>query len=170
MKYNINKTLFTSILICLSVLINTGCYSFKVVTIDPGVKTFAVEDFVNIATTVNPTLAQTLMEDLKDKIVSETRLQLVPVDGDIVFKGTIQNYFVEPAASGANDEAQLNRLKISVRVEYENYITDERWQQVFQQFEDFDRNANLSDIEDALVDNITENIIGDIFVKTFSNW
>ena len=151
-------------------LTTIGCYSFKTVTMHPDVKTVSVAVFDNIASLVEPTLSQTITEKMRDKMVSEARLDLVEDEGDVEFKGTIINYLVAPAASGANDQAALNRLTISISVEYNNKITEENWNQSFQHFEDFDRNANLNDVDDELITIITDRLIDDVFNRAFSNW
>lgn len=157
-------------LVALSILLITNCYTFKGITIAPGVKTVSVDNFPNLSSTVAPALSQTLTEKMKNKFASETRLDLVPAGGDASFSGSILNYFIEPAASGAGDQAALNRLTIVIRVEYTNTITDENWSQTFQQFENFDRNANLADAETELIDLITTRLVDDVFNKAFANW
>ncbi|HRI29432.1 MAG TPA: LptE family protein [Chitinophagales bacterium] len=162
-------TLFFSLAIAALMLLG-NCYSFKGISIAPGVKTVSVEDFPNLATTVAPALSQTIVEKMKNKFAAEARLDLVPSGGHAAFSGSILNYFVEPAASGAGDQAALNRLTIVIRVEYTNSITDENWSQTFQQFENFDRNANLADVEGQLIDLIVTRLVDDIFNKAFTNW
>ena len=152
------------------IMLFSNCYSFKGISIAPGVKTVSVEDFPNLATTVAPALSQTIVEKMKNKFAAEARLDLVPAGGHAAFSGSILNYFVEPAASGAGDQAALNRLTIVIRVEYTNSITDENWSQTFQQFENFDRNANLADVEGQLIDLIATRLVDDIFNKAFTNW
>ncbi len=145
-------------------------YSFTGTSINPDVKTVSVERIPNQASLVVPSLSQTLEEKLKDKFTIEGRLDLTTEEGDAAFSGAITQYNVRPAASGANDQAALNRLTIAVRMEYTNRITDENWSSTFTHFSDFDRDANLSDVEDSLIDEITDNIVDDIFNKAFSNW
>lgn len=161
--------LFVSLAIA-AIMLLSNCYSFKGISIAPGVKTVSVEDFPNLATTVAPALSQTIVEKMKNKFAAEARLDLVPSGGHAAFSGSILNYFVEPAASGAGDQAALNRLTIVIRVEYTNSITDENWSQTFQQFENFDRNANLADVEGQLIDLIVTRLVDDIFNKAFTNW
>ena len=164
-------SIITSILICiLFSQVSCGIYSFTGTSIDPQVKTFFVDNITNLATTVNPNLSQTLVEKMKDKFTSDARLDIASNAGDVEFSGNIMNYLVEPAAASANDEAALSRLSITVRIEYVNNVTDETWTQNFTHYENFDRNVNLSDVEDTLVDEITERIVTDIFTKAFSNW
>ncbi|MGB1207318.1 MAG: LPS assembly lipoprotein LptE [Chitinophagales bacterium] len=159
------------LLICTLLLqVSCGIYSFTGTSIDPQVKTFFVDNLPNLATTVNPNLSQTLVEKMKDKFTSDARLDIASNTGDVEFSGNILNYLVEPAASSANDEAALSRLSITVRIEFVNNVTDETWMQNFTHYENFDRNVNLSDVEDTLVDEITERLVTDIFTKAFSNW
>ncbi|MEZ4887326.1 MAG: LptE family protein [Chitinophagales bacterium] len=145
-------------------------YSFTGTSINPDVKTVSVERIPNQASLVLPSLSQTLEEKLKDKFTTEARLDLVTEEGHAAFSGTITQYDIRPAASGANDQAALNRLTISVRMEYTNSITEENWSSNFTHFSDFDRDANLTDVENSLIDEITDRIVDDIFNKAFSNW
>ena len=164
-------SIISSILICILLLqVSCGIYSFTGTSIDPQVKTFFVDNIQNLATTVNPNLSQTLVEKMKDKFTSDARLDIASNTGDVEFSGNIMNYLVEPAAASANDEAALSRLSITVRKEFINNVTDETWTKNFTHYENFDRNVNLSDVEDTLVDEITERIVTDIFTKAFSNW
>ncbi|OWY22404.1 hypothetical protein C7N43_09520 [Sphingobacteriales bacterium UPWRP_1] len=165
-----NTAPFTTLFVICTLLLQTNCYTFKGITIAPGVKTVSVDNFPNLSSNVAPALSQTLTEKMKNKFASETRLTLVPGGGDAEFTGAILNYFIEPAASGAGDQAALNRLTIVIRVEYTNSVTDENWSQTFQQFENFDRNANLSDAETELIDLITTRLVDDVFNKAFANW
>ncbi len=147
-----------------------GIYSFSGTSVHPDVKTVYIEDFENLASNVEPTLTQTLVEKMKNKFTSEARLNIANNSGDVEFNGAVLNYFVEPAASGGDDKAALSRLNIVVRIEYLNNITDETWSQTFQQYETFSQDANLSDVEAGLIDTITERMVNDIFTKAFSNW
>ena len=156
----------------LLLLICTGCgvYSFSGATLNPDLKTFIVTDIRLAASTAPPSLALLFGEALKNKILSETRLNLKNNKPDAEFKGTVLTYQVEPTASGANDRAQLNKLSIAIRIDYNNQITKEKWSQTFKQFETFDRNANLSDVETQLISSINERLVQEIFNKAFVNW
>ncbi len=145
-------------------------YSFTGTSINPDVKTVSVARIPNQASLVIPSLSQTFEEKLKDKFTIEARLELVADEGDTAFSGVITQYNIRPAASGANDEAALNRLTIGMKMEYINRITEENWSNNFSHFADFDKDANLSDVESSLIDEISDKIIDDIFNKAFSNW
>jgi hypothetical protein len=147
-----------------------GVYSFSGTAIDPRVKTIAVADFQLLAANAPPILLPTFTEKLKNKFTSEARLDLKKVKSDVEVSGAIISYLIEPAASGANDQAQLNRLTLSVRAEFNNRITKEEWNQTFKASENFDRNASLSDVETALIEVLTQKVIDDIYNKAFTNW
>lgn len=158
------------LIFCITIISSCGIYSFTGASIDPNVETVTVENFDVLAGNAAPNLNQTLTEKLKDKFASETRLKLKDVDGDAIFAGEIRDYRVAPAASGANDQAMLNRLTIKIRIEYANSVTDENWQQEFSEFEDFDQNTALNEVEEELIDNITDRLVDNVFNKAFANW
>lgn len=154
-------------------LLNTSCgiYSFTGASIHPDVKTVKIITFANLANNVAPSLTATLTNKLKDKCTSEARLSLNNTKGDVQFSGQISSYTIEPVASGANDIAALNKLTISIKVDYTNNITNENWTKVFSQFANFDKNVLLSNaIELQLIDEISEKLVNDIFNGAFANW
>jgi hypothetical protein len=149
----------------------SSCYSFKDASVDPNLKTVKVGFFENRATTVNPELSQLFTEGLKDKIVSETNLDLVDAGPDVEFKGTISKYDINPTASQGAESAALNRLTVAVNVEYSNRLDETKnWKSTFTQHADFSRSANFADVEDELVTEINKLLIEEIFSKAFVNW
>ena len=64
------------ILLLLLLPFASGCYSLKGISVDPRVTTFSVRLFETTAINAPPTLGLEFTERLKDKIRSETRLQL----------------------------------------------------------------------------------------------
>lgn len=170
--YKKNKAPFLLLIVIGLLIQHTACgvYSFTGASVDPNVKTISVENFPNLASLVAPTLSQIFSEKLKDKCISDTRLTLTDQEGDIAFSGDIINYYVQPAASGANDQANLNRLTIAVRVEYINQSTEKKWSETFEDFQNFDANSNLSDVEEELIEGITDKLVQNIFNRAFTNW
>ena len=73
----------------------TACkvtYSFSGASISPEVKTVTVDFFPNRVqrgSTVNPALSQIFTEALKDKIISQTNLQMVESGGDVEFSAVV---------------------------------------------------------------------------------
>lgn len=166
-----NKKIYIYILLTINFLYSScGIYSFTGASIPPAVKTINVANFNNIAGLVAPTLTPMLVEKLKNKCTAQTRLILNTTNPDVQFSGYVSDYKVVPAASVANDQAALNRLIVTVKVEFYNKLTNESWEQAFEQFENFDKNANLANVEDQLIEQITNKLTDDIFNRAFANW
>lgn len=72
---------------------------------------------------MNPTLAPQFTEDLKDIYIRQTRLQLVPSNGDLELEGEITGYDFAPMAVKEDAIASQTRLTITVRVRYSNRVT-----------------------------------------------
>jgi hypothetical protein len=135
------------------------------------IKTFSVDYFNNKASQVNPSLSQVFTEKLKDKLLRETRLTMVQSDGDLAFSGYISGYTVTPAAINSNNTATQNRLTISINIKYVNkYQPKTSFEQTFSNFEDFDANRTLADVENTLTEDISDKIVQDLFNKTIINW
>jgi len=162
---------FSIVLILPSLLGNCGFYKFNVVSIDPSVESVSVAYFENTAAIVNPTLSTTISDKLRNKFISESSLNLVEGDGDFKFNGSVTRYEVAPVAAQDNATATLNRLTISVQVELEcEKAPKHSFSTNFTQFEDFDANKNLSDVENDLIESISENLVNEIFNKATLDW
>ncbi len=146
-------------------------YSFTGASISPDVKSVSVEHFQNLAPMVNPTLSNLLSEELRNKFVTQTRLNVVPSFGDLTFSGEIRRYEVNPVAIQANEVAAQNRLTISVRVRFENALDHSKsYDKTFTHFEDFSSSQQLSHVEQQLVALIVEKLVEDIFNNAVANW
>lgn len=148
-----------------------GGYSFTGASISPDVNTYQVEPFANRASIVQATLASDLTNDLVSKINSSTNLLQVHSNADLLFKGTITGYSITPTSIGANDRAAKNRLTITIRITFENTKNPkENYQTQFSRFRDYDSNFSLSEVEESLINEISEELVEDIFNKSFVNW
>lgn len=146
-------------------------YSFTGASISPDVKTVSVEHFQNLAPLVNPTLSNSLTEELRNKFVSQTRLNVVSAYGDLNFSGEIRDYRIQPVAIQGNEVAAQNRLTISVRVKFVNSIdSSQNYEKTFSHFADFDSRQQLAQVEQALVAEILEKLVEDIFNNAVANW
>ena len=148
-----------------------GGYSFTGASIAPEVKTYQVEAFQNRASIVQATLASDLTNDLVNKINSSTSLEQVNANADVSFQGTITGYSITPTSIGANDRAAKNRLTITIRITFvNNKKPKENYQTQFSRFRDYDSNFSLSEVEESLINEISEELVEDIFNKSFVNW
>jgi len=168
MKNRFIALFFSLITIFLS---NCGIYSFSGASLDPNDKTVTVKYFPNRAALVNPSLSQLFTEELKDRFVSQTSLELVDFNGDLMFEGEIVKYYTEPVAVTADEQAQYNKLTIGVRVKYTSIHKPEfNFDTEFTRFEEYESNKLLSDVEDELSESIVKELINDIFNKAVVNW
>ncbi|MDX1476427.1 MAG: LPS assembly lipoprotein LptE [Saprospiraceae bacterium] len=148
-----------------------SCYTFQGFSIDPSLTTFYVSDFRSTVSNAPPTIGQTFTESLKEKVLRESRLEANDEDPDIEFSGTVSNFRVSSVSPEPGEFAALNRLEISIALQYTNHRDDEAsWSQTFSHFEDFPAQQNLLDVQDELIENIFEQILEDIFNKAFTNW
>ena len=166
-----------ALLFC-SVLALSGCgvYSFGGTNIDPAVRTFSIQTIPNNAATGPAFLTQRFTEDLKDYFQRNTKLTLVPRDGDLQFDGSIIAYDYAPAAIqkvDGIDQAGSSRLTIQVKIRFTNTKDDKQsFEQVFQSFGDFAATQDIATVnnDQTAIRRITTGIITDIFNKSVANW
>ena len=162
--------LISTILLSIS-LTSCGIYSFTGASIPTEAKTISVNYFNNKAATVQPSLSQVFTERLKDMFLEQTNLSLSENEGDLSFSGYISKYQIKPMAIKANETAGKNRLIIAVKVTYNNSLDAENnFEHTFSRYRDYDSTQNISDIENTLIEEITNELVEDVFNKAFVNW
>lgn len=148
-----------------------GGYSFSGASIPEAAKTFSVAYFPNNAPMVSPTLSTTLVEALKDKFSRQTKLELVDEGGDFAFEGEIIGYTSVTASVSSDDYAILNRLTITVKVNFTNAVNpDDSFNQTFKAFADYDSTRLLTEVQQELDAEIVEQLVHDIYQAAASNW
>jgi len=157
-----------------SVIMLTGScrmsYSFTGASISPEVKTIAIDHFPNRAMLVVPTLSRDFTEDLQNYFTSQTNLVLVERNGDLNLEGSITGYAVQPQAISGNEVAQLNRLTITVHVKFTNKFDEKQnFESNFSRYVDYSSSQNLVSVQDALIREINEQLVQDIFNKGVVN-
>jgi hypothetical protein len=156
----------------LGVLVGScGVYSFTGASIPPEAKTISIQYFANNAPLVNPTLSQVFTDIVRDKFTNQTRLGLVPRNGDLQLEGEIVGYSVSPVAIQGNEQAALNRLTITVNVRYTNKFTPSQdFETRLSRFSDYSSSQSLSSVEASLVEIISKALADDIFNRSVANW
>ncbi|UIR55531.1 LPS assembly lipoprotein LptE [Sphingobacterium sp. SRCM116780] len=162
---------FMTMILLLSV---TSCgvkYGFTGGSIPEGMKTVSVLYFENIASMVYPTLSQNFTEALKQRIRNQSRLSQVNDNADATFEGFITDYSITPAAVEAGtDRAALNRLSITIKVNYHNKIVEkDNFEQAFTRFKDFSGQLQAAQ-EETLNREIIQMLTEDVYNKAFANW
>lgn len=155
-------------------LISFGCkmtVSLTGADIDENIKTATIEIFENQAPLTNPNFSRIMTEALRDKFIRQTKLKLINEGGDVNFRGTITGYSTVAVAVSGTETASLTRLSITVSIEYSNKQDEAKnFNQSFTRFADFNSTQNLSQVEDALMTEISTQLVQDIFNRAFLNW
>lgn len=148
-----------------------GIYSFTGASIPSEAKTVSVAYFTTTTTNSPSSLNQTITEGLKDLFLSQTNLDLTELEGDLSFSGQITKYQLSPMAIQANETAGQNRLTIDIKVKYTNSFDDKQnFESTFSRYRDFSSSQNLADVEIVLIEEITKELLEDVFNKAFVNW
>lgn len=166
---------FLPIILFVGLISSSGCYSFKGISIDPNIKTFTVRLFETSAQNAPPTLAIDFTENLKNKVRTETPLSLKNDNPDCEFSGRISGFQVVPLAPKPGELVARNQLKINVFVNYiinkEGLKTDfPEAGREFSFFSEFPAESDLSVVQDQLIEEITKQLLEDIFNAAFNNW
>ena len=148
-----------------------GIYSFTGASIPTDAKTVSVAYFTKKVTNSPSSLSQTLTEGLKDLFLSQTNLYLTNEEGDLSFSGEITKYQINPIAIQANETAGQNRLTIAIKAKYNNSFDEKQnFESTFSRYRDFNSSENLADVEAILIEEISKELLEDVFNKAFVNW
>ncbi len=169
------------VLLVFFILTLTSCkikYGLKGQTIPIEAKTISVATFKicsNNAGLMPPTEPQLLSQKLRDAVSSQTNLGLIKQNGDLRFEECcVTEYKNGPQSigSGQGDPTRLNRLSVSITVNYVNSFDASKGftEKVFTRYFDYDGNKTLSQIENEALDQINRQLIEDIFNAAFNNW
>ena len=165
------KKLFLYIIILVCAV---GCfvnYSLSGASISPDVKTFSVSYIANHAANKQATLSDVFTEGLKDKFRSDAGLSLVSSNADLQFSGNITDYTASYQGVTASQLAAQTRLTIAVKIKFVNKNDEKQnYEKRFSAYRDFDATESLSNVEDALIKEISEEIIESIFMESVANW
>lgn len=173
MKQLLNKVII--LLTCfISVGLLSGCISYKFngSAINYNIyKTINISEFPIRAALVYPPLQQTFENELTNNIIRQTRLQVVDGNADCSISGEITGYSLSPQAVGTDAYATETRLTISVRVKYtDNINSANNVDQSFSAYRQFSSSILLTDIQDDLCQQISEELVDLIFNATLGNW
>ena len=156
----------------LPLLHSCGIYSFTGTSIAPEVKTVTVNYFEYLAPKVNPSLSNLLTEQMQEKFLKLTKLELVDIDGDLEIIGAVTGYDVKATAITANEQAAQNRLTVNVKIAFvdRKYPENSFENKSFSAYADFDAMQSLDAVESSLCEEIVEKLCEDIFNGTVANW
>jgi hypothetical protein len=154
----------------------TGCVSYSFTGGDTGsAKTITIRNFNNDAGGGPASLTQNFSEKLREYYQQNTKLTLVRSGGDWELDGRIVGWTLTPMAPTEGGTAGLTRLTIRIVVNFTNRMEGPKEikgyeNREFSGYDDFKQGQSLSDVEQELINNISNRIILDIFSSTTSNW
>ena len=135
----------------------------------PG-KTIQVDFFENKSPLASSTVSTAFTEGLRDIMLSQTPLELVANDGDLLFEGFISGYRISPLAIQAGSEtAAQNRLTMSINVSHSYAKIDSLGfnNLLFSAYVDYSSTANFSAIEEELIQELNYQLIQNVYDKAF---
>lgn len=170
-----NKSLLVRFVAALLVAVGLqSCvsYTFNGSSIDYNVyNTIQVAEFPIRAALVYPPLQQTFENELLNYITHNTKLQTTDNASDLILEGEITGYNLTPQAVTENAYASQTRLTIQVRVKYTDLKNEKNnLDQTFSAYRDFDATLMLTDVQDQLCQEISEELVQLIFNATLGNW
>lgn len=135
-------------------------------------KTIDISNFPIRAALVYPPLQQTFENELLNYVSRNTRLQEVDSNNaDIKLEGEITGYSLSPQAVGTDAYATETRLTITVRVKYTDTKNPaNNLDQTFSAYRQFDASLMLTDVQDDLCQQISQELVNLIFNATLGNW
>ena len=139
----------------------------------PEWKTFSVKTIENNAPNAPLNFPVAFSEKLKDGVQNNTRLLLKsePGKGEILIEGALTSYSITPVALQQGDNAEKNRLTISLQFTiFVNSPKEETMNLTSTRFIDYSSSIDLASQENALLDEISTQIIQDVVNKLLSNW
>lgn len=152
-------------------LSSCGIYGFKGISIPSDISTYFVDDITRAIANCPVDLDVLFAEALRQKVREQSRLVLNDEEPDVAFLGSIAAYRTVPVAPKEGNTTSLNRLEITLKIEFINYINEEEnWKKSYSAFQDYDSNADFTSIEENITDQIIDDITERIFNDAFTNW
>ena len=160
--------------LCLTVFAVSACgiYSFSGTSIKPDVKTITINYVEYKAMKVNPSLSNDLTEAIRNQFRRMTSLEQVELDGDLEITGQVTGYDVRASAVTAGDVAAMNRLTVTVKVDFTNrkYPEEDFTGKSFSAYGEYESTQSLDAVESSLCAEIIDKIVEDIFNATVAQW
>lgn len=163
--------LFAAILL-LCVSSCTISYKFNGASIDYNVvKTISFENFANRAAFQWGPMESMFNLSLTDKYLKQTKLKQTNRNGDLALSGEITEYSQLNKSVSSDGFSAMMQLKMTVKVNFENTTNhSEDFEKSFSATREFDATQQLNDVQEALVQEMIDEIVEQIFNATVANW
>jgi len=153
----------------------SGClkYSFTGASIPAGVNSIYIPFFPDRSRSGLGDLSDRLNRILIDRFINQSSLNLASSeeDADAILDGTITGYSNRPFSIGGNEQADQNRVQISVRAKF-IYVknNDPEWDKSFNGNFSFDPTEDPITGEQTAANEALEQIANNMFNDAVSNW
>ena len=163
------------LLLATIVVIMPSClisYKFNGASIDYSkTKTISIAEFPNNAALVNPLLSNALSEGIREIYSRQTRLQLLPKNGDMEVEGEITDYALTPMAISADSYAAETKLTLTIRVRFtNNKAPEENFEKTYSAFQTFNSSRLLTEVQDELCSIMITELAENIYNDTVARW
>ncbi len=135
------------------------------------VKTITISTFENRALYQYGPLASVFNNKLQDAYAQQTRLQFVRRGGDLELSGEITGYDVYNKSVSADGYSAQVELRLTINVRFVNNTNhNEDFEQKFTASQTYDSTQQLTSVQDDLIEDMTTDIVDQIFNATVANW
>ena len=170
------KTRFLSYTLLLLLIVCGGCgiYSFTGTTLSPDIKTISIQNIENSTGEGPSNLTQVVTDNFKEYYRRNTNLVILQSEGDLQLEGQIVSFTYSPAAiqrEGQQDLASLNRLTLGVQIRFVNAKQPEKdFERTFTIAQDFPQNVDVTQLTTGQIQQLSEQLVVDVFNKTVADW
>lgn len=169
-----NRFLSYTLLLLLVVCGGCGIYSFTGTTLSPDIKTISIQNIENSTGEGPSNLTQVVTDNFKEYYRRNTNLAIVQSEGDLQLEGQIVSFTYSPAAiqrEGQQDIASLNRLTLGVQIRFVNAKQPEKdFERTFTIAQDFPQNVDVTQLSTGQIQQLSEQLVVDVFNKTVADW
>lgn len=146
-------------------------YGFQGGVMTDDLKTIEIRDFLNQAPLVYAPLTQTLNNQIRDIYSRSTKLQNTTSNPDVELEGEIVRYDIAPIAAQQDGYAAQTRLTMAVKIRFRNNKDSRKDKdETISAYRDFDSNRMLDEVQDQLIEEMTKEIVDQIFNVTMMDW
>lgn len=162
------------VLLALTAWLVVSCsinYSFTGTNINYDVtKTIQLDKITNRAPYGWAPMEAIMNNKLQDKYANGTRLKIVKRSGDLQLSGEITGYDQFNKAVSADGYSSQVQLKMTVNIRFKNTKNNQQWEKQFSATTQYDATQSLATVQEALVNEMVDNIADQIFNATVADW
>lgn len=135
------------------------------------VKTVSLDKFPIRANYVWSPMESMFYNSISDAFAQKTKLKVLKRNGDLQLSGEIVEYSQTNKSVSADGYSAQTQLKMTVNVRFVNQTNhNEDFEQRFSATTNYDSSQQLASVQEALVQEMIDDIVDQIFNATVANW